>query len=107
MSGKDLDEFLARAEEAAGAYIRGDMERYLELVHHAEQFTLLPPTGGPASRHENRDETLRASAGWIQGGQARLEHVQTQVWGDTVVMAMIGASTVAWRGARTRTCRYA
>ena len=28
--------------------LRGDMERSLERVHHAEQFTLLAPYGGPA-----------------------------------------------------------
>lgn len=89
MSGNDLDLFLTQVEEAAEAYVRGDMERYVELLHHAEQFTLLPPYGGPASRHEQRAETLRASAGFIQGGEARLEHVETHAWGDTLVVAMI------------------
>lgn len=89
LSEKDLDVFVTQAEEAAGAYVRGDMERYVELVRHAEQFTLLPPYGGPASRHEHRAETVRASAGFIQGGEARLEHVETHAWGDTLVVAMI------------------
>jgi hypothetical protein len=34
--------------------VRGDLDRYLDLVHHARGFTLLAPTGGPASRHEDR-----------------------------------------------------
>ncbi len=89
LSDKDLDVFVLEAEEAAGAYVRGDMERYVELVHHAEQFTLLPPYGGPANRHENRAETVRASVGFIKDGEAHLEHVQTHTWGDTLVVAMI------------------
>ena len=86
---KDVDSFVTQAEEAAGAYVRGDMERYLELVHHADQFTLVPPHGGPATRHEHRAESVRANAGFIQGGEARLEHVETHAWGDTLVVAMI------------------
>jgi ketosteroid isomerase-like protein len=89
LSGKDLDAFVKQAEEAAGAYVRGDMDRYLELVHHAEQFTLLPPYGGPAGRHENRAESVRASAGFIEGGEAMLEQVEAHSWGDTLVLAMI------------------
>ena len=65
------------------------MDRYLELIHHAEEFTLLPPYGGPAGRHEHRQETVRGSAGFITGGEARLEHVETHIWNDTMVMAMI------------------
>lgn len=89
LSDRDVDGFIARAEEAAGAYVRGDMERYLDLVHHAEQFTLLPPYGGPAGRHEHRDSSVRASAGFIQDGGAVLEHVETHSWDDTLVVAMI------------------
>ena len=85
----ELEAFMIQAEEAAGAYVRGDMERYLELVHHADPFTLLPPYGGPAGRHEHRDESVRASAGFIQGGEAHLEHVETHAWGDTLIVAMI------------------
>jgi ketosteroid isomerase-like protein len=88
-SDRDVDAVVVRAEEAAGAYVRGDMKRYLELVHHAEQFTLLPPYGGPAIRHEHRDRSVRASAGFIQDGEALLEHVETHVWNDTLVVAMI------------------
>ena len=89
LSGDDLDAFLDRVEAAADAYVRGDMTTYVEQVHHAESFTLLPPYGGPASRHEHRAATLKDSAGFIEGGSARLEHVETHAWGDTVVVAMI------------------
>jgi hypothetical protein len=40
---EDLPELVRRAEEAAAAWVRGDMGRYLDLVHHASGFTLLAP----------------------------------------------------------------
>ncbi len=89
LSDQELDEFVARAQEAAVAYVRSDMERYVELVPHAEQFTLLPPYGGPAGRHEQHDDTLRSAPDFILEGDARLENVEIHAWGDTLVMAMI------------------
>lgn len=89
LSDEDMKAFLSEAEEAADAYVRGDGKRFLELVHHADQFTLLPPYGGPPGRHENRDGAVRENADFIRDGEARLEHVETHVWDDTVVVAMI------------------
>jgi ketosteroid isomerase-like protein len=89
LSDEDVTVFVRRAEEAADAWMRGDMERYLDLVHHARGFTLLPPTGGPATRHDDRAEGVRASAGWFLHGAARLEHVETHAWGDTIVLVAI------------------
>ena len=31
----ELTEFVRGTEEAADAWVRGDMDRYLELIHHA------------------------------------------------------------------------
>ena len=89
LSDQDLEAFLARAESAADAYVRGDMEQYIDLVRHADVFTLLPPYGGPPERHELRAADLRNSTGPIANGSARVEHVSTHTWGDTVVIAMI------------------
>lgn len=77
-------------EEAARAYVRDDVDLYLEVVHHARGFTLMAPFGGPASVHEDRRAEVRSWDGTgITGGDARLEHVQTHAWGDTVVLVMI------------------
>lgn len=89
LSGQELDTFVAHAAEAADAIVRGDMDAYLELVHHAEGFTLLAPYGGPATRHERRAEVLSESAGFIVDGEARLEHVESHAWGDTLVLVMV------------------
>jgi ketosteroid isomerase-like protein len=89
LDGAALDAFLARVHEAANAIVHGDMERYADLTNHADVFTLLPPGGGPAARHEHRAETIRALPAFISDGSAVLEHVETHAWGDTLVVAMI------------------
>jgi ketosteroid isomerase-like protein len=89
ITDKQLTQFIQRTEEAADAYVRGDMDDYLRLVHHARGFTLLAPYGGPATRHEDRATEIRSSAALFHSGEARLEHVETHAWGDTVVLAMI------------------
>jgi hypothetical protein len=80
---ESLNELVARAEEAADAWVRGDMDRYLDLVHHARGFTLLAPIGGPASRHEDRAGEFRGWESAFAGGEATLEHVMTHAWDDT------------------------
>lgn len=86
---ENLNDFVARAEEAADAWVRGDLVRYLDLVHHARGFTLLAPNGGPASEHEDRAGELRGWDSSFAGGEATLEHLMTHAWGDTVVLVAI------------------
>ncbi len=86
---EDLAAVVLRTEEASDAWMRGDMGRYLDLVHHAPGFTLLRPTGGPASRHEDRAAEFSGWASPFADGDATLEHVETHAWGDTIVLAMI------------------
>jgi ketosteroid isomerase-like protein len=50
---------------------------------------LLRPNGGPASRHEERAAELRSWPNPFRDGEARLEHVETHAWGDTLVLVMI------------------
>ena len=71
------------------AWIRGDMERYLELTAHVEGFTLMHPFGGAARRYEDRSESIREAAGFFRGGDAQLEVTELHAWGDTVVLVMI------------------
>ena len=85
----DVTELVGRTEDAADAWMRGDMEQYLALIQHAPGFTLLAPFGGAPTKHENRGEELATFASYFQGGAATLEHVETHAWGDTVVMVMI------------------
>lgn len=85
----ELAELVRRTEDATSAWMRGDMEGYLALTRHIQGFTLMPPTGGAPARYEDRAESIRAAAGYFQGGEANLELEQVHAWGDTVVLVMI------------------
>lgn len=89
ITDEELADFVRRAEEATSAYMSGDMDRYLDLVHHADGFTLLRPDGGPASRHRERAAELSSWGSPFRDGETRLEHVETHAWGDTLVLVMI------------------
>ena len=89
ITDEDVAELVRRTGEAAAAFIRGDMDRYLALTHHARGFTLLHPFGGAPARYDDRAEEVRAAAGYFQGGEAKLESVETHAWGDTVVLVRI------------------
>jgi ketosteroid isomerase-like protein len=88
----DVTATVRRAEEAADALVRGDMETYLRLAHHVPGYTLMDPFGGPAKRYDDyaeRQASLRQSGGYFRGGEARLENVETHAWGDTLVLVAI------------------
>jgi len=89
ITDEELTQLIRRTEEAASAYIRGDMDRYLELTSYVRGFTLMTPLGGPPARYEDRTEQVRASADYFKNGESRLESVEAHAWGDTVVLAMI------------------
>ena len=84
-----LAELIRDTDEAAAAWMRGDMDRYLALTHHARGFTLMDPSGGPARRFENRADGFKGWKSPFANGEARLEHVETHIWGDTAVLVMI------------------
>lgn len=50
VSDEELAKLVERVREATGALMQGDVRRYLGLVNHAPDYTLMPPTGGP-TRH--------------------------------------------------------
>jgi ketosteroid isomerase-like protein len=89
ISDAELAELVERTEVATSAFMRGDMERYLELTPHARGFTLMNPFGGPPRRYEDRTASLREAADYFKAGEATLEVADAHAWGDTVVLVMI------------------
>jgi ketosteroid isomerase-like protein len=89
ITDSELTEFLQRAEQAASAYVQGDTEHYLDLLHHENGFTLLRPNGGPATRHDDRAAELRSWPNPFRAGETQLEDIKTHAWSDTLVLAMI------------------
>jgi len=89
-SEKELAGLIRRTEAQASAFMRGDMGTWSSLVHIAEDFTLMQPFGGEASRgFDMSPERLAQLASYFRNGDAKLELVQSYVSDDLVVLAMI------------------
>jgi hypothetical protein len=65
----DLTELIRSTGEAASAYIRGDIRRYLTLIKHGDDFTLMAPYGGEARRGFNVEEALETTPKMFRGGR--------------------------------------
>jgi ketosteroid isomerase-like protein len=89
ITDEELADVVRHNRDAAAAYMRGDMDRYLALIRHAHGYTLLPPFGGGPVRYDDRDEDLRGAEAFIEAGEAELEQVEAHAWGDTLVLVMI------------------
>jgi ketosteroid isomerase-like protein len=89
ISDEELAELVRRTQEATSAFMRGDMDRYLELTPHAPGFTLMNPFGGEPARYEDRGPSLRAAARYFKAGEAKIELIEAHAWDDTLVLVMI------------------
>jgi ketosteroid isomerase-like protein len=83
----DIASLVAQVEESADALIGGDIDRYLTLIHHSEDYALFTPAGGPARRgFDDSPESRKAMARMFQSGSAKLELVETYASGDLAVL---------------------
>jgi hypothetical protein len=69
----ELAELVRRTEVATSAFMRGDVEQYLELTSHASGYTLANPLGGVPDRYDDRAASVRGAADWFQAGEVTLE----------------------------------
>jgi ketosteroid isomerase-like protein len=85
---EDLSELVERVREATGALMQGDVRRYLALVNHAPDFTLMPPTGGPVRQgYDSSPASIEAlEETFPGGGDGDLELVQQVASGDLAVL---------------------
>ena len=87
---EDLSQLIGRVADAASAIINGDITRYTELIGHTDDYTLMAPLGGPVRRgFDSSPEALAATARYFQGGEARLEVVETYASGDLAVLVAV------------------
>ena len=82
---------LVRASEArAAAFMRGDMDRWSGLTRISDDFTLMQPFGGEASRgFDMSPERLARLADYFRNGDVKFELVQAYSSKDLVVLAAI------------------
>jgi ketosteroid isomerase-like protein len=88
MTDEEVSELVVRVREATGALMQGDVRRYVALVNHAPDFTLMPPTGGPT--RQGFDSSPASIAALEEtfpgGGDGDLEIVQQYASGDLAVL---------------------
>jgi len=93
-AAEPVAQLVARAAEKNAAFMRGDMQRWSELVRIAADFTLMQPFGGPPSRGFDMSPVRMAEmARYFRDGKTDLEVVQTYACEDIVVLVMIERQT--------------
>jgi ketosteroid isomerase-like protein len=86
----DLADLIDIASEAADAIVSGDVRRYVALVQHADDYTLLSPQGGLAVRgFEVDEEQLADMERFFRNGEATLDVVETYASGDLAVLVAV------------------
>jgi ketosteroid isomerase-like protein len=84
---KDLGELVERVREATGALMQGDVRRYIALVNHAPDFTLMPPTGGPTRQgFDSSPASVEALEETFPGGGDGDLELVAQYTGDLAVL---------------------
>ncbi len=93
-AAEPVAQLVARAAEKNAAFMRGDMQRWSELVRIAADFTLMQPFGGPPSRgFETSPARMAEMARYFRNGKTDLELVQTYACEDIAVLVMIERQT--------------
>jgi ketosteroid isomerase-like protein len=89
-TAKEVAGLIQRSTDANSALMRGDIDGYLALITHTEDFTLMSPFGGTPTRgFELKSEHLAALGRFFKNGKADLEVVQSYGSADMVVLAVI------------------
>ena len=78
------------AQASAEAYLAGDLDTYARVLLHADDFTLMPPFGGPTRQgFVLDDETREATRSTFRGGQVEVEVDASYVTDDLAVLAVV------------------
>ena len=91
VTDQELTDLIEQTAEAASALIRGNVRRYLTLIRHADDYTLMAPSGGePRRGFDASDQAVDALAEYFRGdGEAELEVFESYRSGDLVVLVAI------------------
>jgi ketosteroid isomerase-like protein len=85
-----LVELSRMAQESAQAYLAGDLDTYASVLPHADDFTLMPPFGGPTRYgFVLDDETREATRSTFRGGHVQVEIDAAYVTDDLAVLAVV------------------
>jgi ketosteroid isomerase-like protein len=90
VTDKEVADLIRLTAEAASALIRGDARAYLARIKLADDYTLMQPLGGEATRgFDASTQNPEAMERFYQAGEADLDLVQSYASGDMVVLVAI------------------
>jgi ketosteroid isomerase-like protein len=90
VTDKDVANLTQRSAEANKALVHGDIDRYLALIKHATDYTLMAPFGGETSRgFDASSEHREAMARFFKSGTLDQELIATYNSGNLVVLVTI------------------
>ena len=85
----DLVALIELASEATSAFIGGDMHRYFALIEHADDYTLMSPTGGEVAGSDISERRINEMARFFRSGEGTLDVIQTYASGDLAVLVAV------------------
>lgn len=92
-SSDELAALVRSSEEANQALVRGDIDRYTELVSMTDDFMLMPPAGRISrGTDEERKDRMRE---FFKGGTQTQELVQAYTSENMIVLAVIERAHIA------------
>jgi ketosteroid isomerase-like protein len=93
----DVLELLDVSQHSNSALMRGDVDRYREIVEYADDFTLFSPFGGQPTRGMTPERWTRMKT-FFKNGTFKQEVVSTYHVEDMVVLALIERPYVSVAG---------
>ena len=87
---KGLETLIKVVRQSAEAYIRGDIDAYLDLIHHSDDYTLMSPLGGEIVRgFDSSPEALQSTRELFRAGEASVDIEQCYHSGDLTVLVAV------------------
>lgn len=90
-----IEKLIKLSEESNATLMRGDIDKYQELLSLTDDFTLMAPFGGkPSRRADITDERMKAMGRFFKNGTLEQEIVAAYGSSDMVVLALIERAVV-------------
>lgn len=90
VGGEELAALVERTRVSEIAFVQGEMEKYLSLVSHSDDYTLMSPFGGePRRGFDTSSAHLAELSRFFRGGSGTVEVVRTCASDSIVVLAMV------------------
>jgi ketosteroid isomerase-like protein len=89
ITDEDIAGLIDQTVEANRALVRGDIDRYVALTGHAEDYTLFSPFGALTRGFDGSSENRKRMADFFESGTLDQEVVAVHHSGDLVALATI------------------